>query len=335
MQLIAEIGVNHEGRLDLAKKMIDLLAQTNCQIVKFQTYKAEYLASKDAKAYWDTSKENIKNQRQLFSKYDNFEIRDYIYLAEYAADRNIEFMTTFFDTRTLDSLAKYVKRFKIASADLTNFELVNKLCDYNKPIILSTGAASFEEIDGTLNVLEKNGVRDITLLHCVLRYPTEEYLSSLNRIIELGKEFPQCNIGYSDHTVPTEDHLVQITASLLGASILEKHFTFDKNFGGNDHYHSYDKDDVVSLYSKLERIELMRNFEPNNFLEIQKDARREARRGLYYFRDLFCGETIRIEDIISLRPSTGIEASRLFEVIGKKLTKDVKKDSAVKIEDLA
>jgi sialic acid synthase SpsE len=127
MQLIAEIGVNHEGRLDLAKKMIDLLAQTNCQIVKFQTYKAEYLASKDAKAYWDTSKENIENQRQLFSKYDNFEIRDYIFLAEYAADRNIEFMTTFFDTRTLDSLAKYVKRFKIASADLTNFELVNKL----------------------------------------------------------------------------------------------------------------------------------------------------------------------------------------------------------------
>jgi sialic acid synthase SpsE len=332
-EFIAEVGVNHEGSLKNAKLMIDQLSEIGCKIVKFQTYKSELIAAKTAKAYWDLTKESATNQRELFAKYDHFTKHDYIHLAEYAKAKNMEFMTTFFDIRTMPELIDYVDRVKIASADLTNYELLEALSAKGKPIILSTGAATLEEVSEAVEYLLSQSVSDISLLHCVLRYPTDPKYAALSRISELKNRFPTLTIGYSDHTAPNNNFLVQIAAYLLGARLLEKHFTFDKSLKGNDHYHSFDKDDLSEYFSRIAQIDEVLDFEEITFIQNQVDARTQARRGLYYFSELECGSTISAKDVIALRPVAEIPASSYFSIIGKKLKVNIQEGDAIRLSD--
>jgi sialic acid synthase SpsE len=323
-EFIAEIGVNHGGDLSLAHQYLDTLAASGCTVAKFQTYKAEKLVTQDAKAYWDTDSEATQKQIDLFRKYDALSIDNYKELASHCRDLGLEFMTTCFDVDSLIELSSSLDRIKIASADITNFQLLIEASKLNKPILLSTGAASFVEIGQALEVLSGSSQK-ILLLHCVLNYPTDFENANLGRIKDLRKSFPGFGIGYSDHTKPTNNHEVQIAAWLTGAEVIEKHFTLDKNLIGNDHYHSYDSKDLISFIAATKKISQMMAYSEEHFLSLQLAARKEARRGIYFTRDIAAGTEIGSGDLISLRPVGITPASDYLEYFGRTLSSNVTK----------
>ena len=313
--IIAEIGVNHEGDMITAKRMIDDAIKGGADAVKFQVYKAESLAVNNSPAYWDTTKEPCETQKTLFSKYDGLNPEHYRELAEYCKGR-IEFMVTPFDVDDVGWLSELVKRWKIASADITNIPLLRAVRASGKPVILSTGAAGYGEIETALNEL---GSAD--LLHCVLNYPTEEMDANLYRIKLLKATYPCLTVGYSDHVCGT----IQLDmAVFMGAEIIEKHFTDDKTKTGNDHYHSMDKHDLRAFKDRLASYRSMYK----NSEDSETQARLNARRSIVAKRDISAGETLSADNLTVKRPCDGIPASDWDKLIGLQvaypLTKDTK-----------
>ena len=203
--VIAEIGVNHEGSLATAKQLIELAHEGGAHAAKFQSYKANTLASKHSPAYWDTTKEATLSQHELFQKYDNFGAAEYIELADHAKKVGIDFVSTPFDDEAVDYLAPLVSFYKIASADITNTPLLRRVARTGKPIVLSTGASTLDEVDGAIETLGAAGATDIALLHCILNYPCENVNAHVRMIGGLQDRYPNHIIGYSDHTVPGSD----------------------------------------------------------------------------------------------------------------------------------
>ena len=331
-EFIAEIGVNHGGDIEIAHKYLDVLASCGAKIAKFQTYKAEKLVTPDAKAYWDTNSESTTNQIDLFRKFDKLSLANYNELANHCRDIGLEFMTTCFDIESVIELNPILDRVKIASADITNFQLLNEVSKLRKPVLLSTGASSFKEIGAALEVLSSS-IDKVTLLHCVLNYPTKKENANLGRIQELRRNFPGYRIGYSDHTAPTKDHEIQIAAWLCGAEVIEKHFTLDKSQIGNDHYHSYDPIDLQNFITRTRELSQALAFQEDRFLDIQKDARNQARRGLYFLQDLEPGRVLQNTDLISLRPVGSTPASDLYLFLGRTLKQAVKEGTQPKLLD--
>ena len=332
IEFIAEVGVNHEGDLPTAKKLIVSAAQAGCDVVKFQTYKSEKLASANAPAYWDLGKEETKNQRELFSKYDKLNINDYELLSKTAKSNDIEFMTTFFDIDSINEMQHLVSRFKIASADITNYNLIKTLTKYKKPIILSTGAATLKEVKNAVDFINGESISDLTLLHCVLRYPTEPEFAFLGRINHLSKEFPDLKIGLSDHSLATDSMRIIEIALSLGVKIIEKHFTLNKNQKGNDHYHAFDANDLKIFKTKKNEIIKIINDNEDDFISSQSEAIKYARRGLYFNKDLNVGQKITEEDIVALRPTNEISPTKFYNLIGLTLIKSVKAGMSVERE---
>ena len=180
--MIAEIGVNHEGSLSKAKRLIDAAAQAGAHAAKFQTYKAENLASVNSKAYWDTKLEKTKSQYQLFKKYDSFNEKEYIKLSLHCKKRKIDFLSTPFDINSVNFLNPIMKYYKIASADITNLPLIEAIAKKRKPVLLSTGASKISEIKFAVNFLKKKGCPNVSILHCILNYPTNYENANLNMI---------------------------------------------------------------------------------------------------------------------------------------------------------
>ena len=234
--VIAEAGVNHEGSMDIARRLIDEAAEGGADAIKFQTYKAATLASKDSPAYWDTSKEPTKSQYELFKRHDSFWKNEFEALKKHCDAAGIAFLSTPFDVESAHFLNDLMDVFKISSSDITNKPFIRILCDFRKPILLSTGAAHLHEIVEAVEWIEEKGNK-LALLHCVLNYPTADENAALGMIPALKRHFPQHVIGYSDHTLPQDMHILE-TATLLGARVLEKHFSHDKTLPGNDHYHA-------------------------------------------------------------------------------------------------
>lgn len=326
--LIAEIGVNHEGSLSKAKELIDLAALGGADAAKFQTYKASKLASKDSPAYWDTSMEETTSQFELFKKYDGFEVEDYIELAEYCKSKSIDFMSTPFDIESVDFLDPLMEIFKIASADITNFPLIKKICSKNKPLILSTGASTIEEIINAVNLIKNHGIPDenIALLQCILNYPTDISNANLGMILDLKNKFPNHVIGYSDHTNSRTDMLPLITAYSLGAIIIEKHFTFDKTLAGNDHYHAMDVDDCKKFVNQASTIHKLLGSYHKTYLPSEEISRKNARRSIVAAKFIKKGEIIQEQDLTFKRPAFGICTSNWDSVIGRKASKDIQED---------
>ena len=234
--IIAEAGVNHGCNLRLAKKYIETAKKAGADAIKFQTYKAELLAAKKSPAYWNTKKEKKNNQFNLFKSLDKFEYDDYYSLYKKSLKENIIFMSTFFDLDSVDRYDKLVKIYKISSSDINNIPLIRKIGSKKKHTIISTGAANVKEIKNAIKNLNlpKN---KICIMHCVLKYPTEDKFANLKYIRKLKKIFVNYTIGYSDHT-SSDLGLTSIQLAYnLGAKIIEKHFTHDKLLNGNDHYH--------------------------------------------------------------------------------------------------
>jgi len=326
--IIAEIGVNHEGSMQLAKRLVDEAKEGGADAVKFQSYKAETLASKDSPSYWDTSKEPTTSQYELFKKHDSFWIEEMQELKNYCDEVGIEFMSTPFDIESADFLNDMMDVYKISSSDLTNKPFIEYICKFNKPIILSTGASSLHEIQEAVSWIEKYG-NPLALLHCVLNYPTPDENANLGMILDLKQKFPDKIIGYSDHTLPKDMKVCEM-ATMLGSVIIEKHFTHDKTLQGNDHYHAMDKEDLKLYRSNLERIfKILGSFKVEA-LEDEAPARANARRSLVATKDIKKGQIIKKEDLTFKRPASGISPKFIDEVIGKKATNDIEEDSVIK-----
>lgn len=323
--IIAEAGVNHEGDLDLAKRLIDEAKEGGADAIKFQTYKAATLAAKKSPAYWDLKQEKTTSQYLLFSKYDKFWKNEFEIIAEYCNKADIEFMSTPFDDESAKFLNDLMKVFKVSSSDLNNKPFIEYICAFQKPILLSTGAAYLWEIEQAVSWIERLE-NSVAIMHCVLNYPTEDYNANLAVINTLRSKFPQNCIGYSDHTLPKDMKALEI-AALLGAKIIEKHFTHDKNLTGNDHYHSMDKNDLKKYCSSLDTIITLLGNESCTVLPSEGLSRKNARRSLVSKRDIKKGQVISREDITYKRPAYGIDPRDTNDLIGRKANCKIKEDS--------
>ena len=333
--VIAEIGVNHEGSLETAKRLIELAHEGGAHGAKFQSYKANTLASKQSPAYWDTSKEATLSQHELFQKYDNFEAEDYAALAAHANKVGIDFISTPFDDEAVDYLAPLVPFFKIASADITNTPLLRRVARVGKPVVLSTGASTLDEVDGALATLRDAGATEIALLHCILNYPCENINAHVRMIAGLLDRYPDHIIGYSDHTVPDPEMTAMSVAYALGAVVLEKHFTHDKTLPGNDHYHAMDVHDLARFMARIGTIADMLGTDRAKAPIANEDiARLNARRSIVIARDLAEGQTIVEADITYKRPGTGVSPLHWDEVIGMRTKRSMQEDDVLTWDDL-
>jgi N-acetylneuraminate synthase len=325
--IIAEAGVNHEGSMDLAKRLIDEAAEGGAQAIKFQSYKAETLASKHSPAYWDTSKEPTTSQYELFKKHDSFWKSEFEKLKIYCDKVGIEFLSTPFDTASADFLNDLMDVYKISSSDITNYPFIKHICLKGKPILLSTGASNMLEIREVVDYIENFGV-PLSLLHCILNYPTADSNANLGMIIDLRRSFPKFISGYSDHTLPDKmDNL--ITANLLGAVILEKHFTHDKSLPGNDHYHAMDKKDLKLFWKKYNPIYETIGSQNKFSLESEEISRLNARRSLVANSDLPKGTIIEESHLTWKRPAHGISPKDIEQVLGKEVVKHIQEDEII------
>lgn len=313
--IIAEAGVNHGGDIDTAKRLIREAKEGGADAIKFQTYKADRLASKNSPAYWDLTKESTKSQYELFKKYDSFGREDFEELKKYCDMYRIEFLSTPFDIESAIFLNNFMDVFKISSSDITNKPFIEFICSFDKPIILSTGASTLNEIQDAKMWVDHYG-NQLALLHCVLNYPTNDDHAHLGRIIGLKKAFPETIIGYSDHTVPNQMKILEI-ASLLGARIIEKHFTYDKTLPGNDHYHAMDKEDLKMFHHNFDKItQFIGTFEVT-YDTSEEVARKNARRSLVAKHDIPLGKVISGDDVTWKRPASGISPKFIDQIIGK------------------
>jgi len=328
--VIAEAGVNHEGDIELAKRLIDEASEGGADAIKFQTYKAETLASKDSPYYWDISKEPTRSQFELFKKYDKFGKKEFEELKKHCDKKNIEFLSTPFDIDSADFLNDLMPAYKISSSDITNFPFINHICKFGKPVLLSTGASGIDEISEAVNLIKSNG-NPLCLLHCVLNYPTKYENANLGMILDQRRKFPGVIPGYSDHTLPGNMEVLKI-AVLLGAVVLEKHFTFDKTLQGNDHYHAMDKEDLKHFLKEMKNVfNVLGEFE-KKALESEDAAIKNARRSLVAKKKIEGGELITTEHLTYKRPASGISPKYIKDVIGKTAVADIEEDSVIKWE---
>ena len=325
--IIAEVGVNHEGSMKTAKRLVDDAKEGGAHAVKFQSYKAETLASKHSPAYWDTTKEPTESQFELFKKHDSFWKDEMQELKDYCNVVGIEFMSTAFDVESAEFLNDMMDVFKISSSDITNKPFIEYICSFGKPIILSTGASNLEEVNDAVNWIKPFNV-PLALLHCVLNYPTPDKNANLGMIVGLKEAFPNNIIGYSDHTLPKEMKVCEM-ATMLGSVIIEKHFTHDKSLPGNDHYHAMDKQDLKYFNENIETaFEILGSFKIEALADEEK-SRLNARRSLVAAKDIPKGKIIEKSDLTFKRPAHGISPKYIDDVIGKKAIEDIMEDDII------
>ncbi len=333
--IIAEIGVNHEGSFELAKKLVELAKEGGADAAKFQTYKAGTLASKHSPAYWDLSKEPTTSQFKLFQKYDSFGPDEYRALAKHCESVGIDFVSTPFDRDAVELLESLVPFFKIASADLTNTPLLRQVAATGKPVVLSTGASTAEEVRWAVGTLRGSGCGELALLHCVLNYPTADENAHLGVITALRSEYPDLLIGYSDHTVPDAEMTALCTAYALGARIIEKHFTHDKALPGNDHYHAMNAEDLRRFRRFVGKMDAMIGRDDSiGFIETEEIARLNARRSIVLDADVSSGTILTEAMLTYKRPGTGVSPRDWDSVVGRKVLRDLERDHVLQWADL-
>lgn len=335
--IIAEAGVNFYDTarergvspLEEAIRYVDEAKAAGIDAIKFQSYKADTIVSKNSPAYWDTTKETTKTQYELFQKYDSFGEKDYRCLCEHCRQMGIMFMSTPFDYESADYLCDMVDIYKISSSDLTNLPFIQHIAEKRKPIFLSVGAAYLSEVEAAVRAVQSAGCEDLALLHCVLSYPCKYEDANLNVIRTLGQIFPNLRIGYSDHTLPDKTMSVLTAAYLLGAEIIEKHFTLDKSLPGNDHYHAGDPKDFKMAIENMRLLNTALGQREKTVLACEQIPRREARRSLVLTRDMRKGEVLRREDLMAKRPGTGISPASQEIVVGRSLVRDCPADTVL------
>lgn len=318
--IIAEAGVNHNGDLSLAKQLIDVAVEAKVDMVKFQTFKTENIVSPLAKKAAYQSENVNDNDDSQFAMIKKLELshQNHLDLMKYAAEKNITFFSTAFDVEGVEYLNNLgLQMFKVPSGELTNFPYLKAVAQTGKPIILSTGMADITEIEQALAVLERFGANrsKITILHCNTEYPTPMIDVNLKAMLAIGAEFG-VKVGYSDHTLGIE---VPIAAVALGAVVIEKHFTLDRDLPGPDHKASLEPGELKAMVNAIRNIEQAIG---GDGIKVATPSERKniaiARKSIHLRNDVPQGHIIREEDIIPLRPGDGISAMEWEKVIGRK-----------------
>ena len=317
--IIAEGGLNHNGDIEIAKKMIEEAARAGADAIKFQTYKTEEFLRKSSQ-YFDVFK-------KVELSFDEFgELKDH------AKNQGVTFFSTPFDIESAEFLNKIdVPCFKIASSDLTNIPLIRHIAKTNKPIIISTGLATMDEVRDAVTCCFHEGNDSIALLHCVANYPTLPEETNLEAIRTMKNTF-SLSIGYSDNG---ESTLVDLAAVSIGAEIIEKHFTLDKKMEGPDHSFSIDPSGLTTLVAQLKMINKMKGNGIKTPRESELKLRSAIRKSLTAKRKIRCGEIITQEAISIKRPAEGIEPKYLDQIIGKKATRDIEEDTSIKWHNIS
>lgn len=322
--IIAEAGVNHNGSIEIAKQLVDKAVEAGVDIIKFQTFKAEKLVSKSARQA-EYQKKNIGNktddsQLNMLKKLELSE-KDHQILIDYCKQKGIQFFSTAFDMESIDYLHSLnLGLWKIPSGEITNYPYLKQVAQYHEPVILSTGMCEMEDVKAAMNVLLNNGVQknQVTILHCNTEYPTPFEDVNLLTMKELRDEF-QTKVGYSDHTKGIE---VPIAAVALGASVIEKHFTLDRNMEGPDHKASLEPNELKAMVSAIRNIEKALGSSQKTVSDSERKNIAIARKSIVAACPIKKGELLTENNLTVKRPGTGISPMRWEEVIGTKAVKD-------------
>lgn len=330
--VVAEAACNHMCNLDLAREMIDRAAVAGADAIKFQTYKAEKLVTGKADAFWGNEK---ISQMEYYRRLDRFGIDEYAELFAHARDRKIVAFSSPFDEESVDMLAELdMPVFKIASCDITNLGLIRHIASLGKPVILSTGASSADEIDGAIEAVFDQGNYQLILLACTLSYPTRASDANFERIKTLQDRYPGMVIGLSDHTEPDQNMVIPSIAVALGARLIEKHYTLDRSMTGSGHFFAVDPVDLENMVKNIRLTETLFGDGELGVAESEKRARESARRSIVAERPIKRGEVITVEMLGVKRPAGGLEGNRMSEVIGKKAAVDIEKDRFISLDAL-
>tara|TARA_Y100000310_G_scaffold345327_1_gene463821 strand:+ start:9030 stop:10100 length:1071 start_codon:yes stop_codon:yes gene_type:complete len=328
--IVAEGACNHLCVMDNAYKMIDEVAKAKADAIKFQTYSADKLTSKSAKAYGNIS---TKSQYEYYRQFDRFGRAEYDDLFEYSKEKGIIAFSTPFDPENAQMLnSVHMPIFKIASCDIQYLDLLKEVACFQKPIILSTGGSTLEEINNSLEILDKYGAGEVALLACTLSYPTEIDDANYRKIINLIKEFPNNLIGISDHVEPEKNMISGAICASLGAKIFEKHFTLDNKMGGGSSY-SMNPNELKGYVRNIRLSERLLGESEQKVYDAEKETRNSSRRSLVANCDIKVGSIISREIIGVKRPGTGIPPKEMDKVVGLKVIKKIFQDQQLAWEN--
>lgn len=327
--VIAEAGVNHNGDIKIAKQLIDTARDSGADAVKFQTFQADSLVCKTAKKaeYQLEMTDKAETQYDMLKK---FELTRQMHqeLIEYCAMKNIMFLSTPFDLESIKLLSELgMQIYKIPSGEITNLPYLRKIAKQHKKIILSTGMSSMDEVKAAVSVLKNNGAGDITLLHCNTQYPTPVSDVNLLAMVKMQEE-TGLPVGYSDHTQGIE---IPIAATALGATVIEKHFTLDKNMEGPDHKASLEPQELKQMVAGIRKIETALGSKTKQVSESEMPNAAIVRKSIVAATNIKKGEMYTEKNLTTKRPATGINPMLWDEVIGKTANKDYEADEIIQL----
>lgn len=328
--IIAEAGVNHNGSIDMAKQLIDAAAIAGVDYVKFQTFKAEKLVTKDAnQAEYQQRNAADDSQYAMLKKLELSEAQHKILIA-YCKENGVNFLSTAFDLESIEYLhSLHLGLWKIPSGEITNYPYLKKIAQYGEPVIMSTGMCSMDDVEQALTVLLEHGLtkEQIMLLHCNTEYPTPMQDVNLKAMLQMRDKFG-VKVGYSDHTKGIE---VPIAAVAMGADVIEKHFTLDRTLPGPDHKASLEPNELNAMVDAIRNIEQALGDGQKHVSVSEEKNMAIARKSIVAARDIKRGELLTEKNLTTKRPGSGISPMRWEEVIGTKAIRDFAEDELIEI----
>lgn len=332
--VIAEGACNHMCDMHRARAMIDEAKAAGADAIKFQTYKAQRLVTRQAKVYWNYG--SVKTQLEYYRTLDRFDIEEYRELFHYAKSRKIIAFSSPFDIKSAEMLNKIGSPlFKIASCLIPDLRLIRRIAGFAKPVILSTGGSTLQEIQDAVNAIYMEGNHRLILMACTLSYPTNDQDAHIRRIRKLCELFPEAIIGYSDHTQPDPHMVIPALAVSMGARVIEKHFTLDRSLTGSGHSFSVD---AAALRKMIENIRLCETVLGSESIEVRKvedKSRASARTSIVAQCDIRRGEVIKEKMLFLKRPGDGLPPSAMDKIIGKRAIRDIRADEYLTWKDVA
>jgi len=327
--IIAEAGVNHNGSLAIAKRLIEEAAKAGADYIKFQTFVTEKLVSKETKQA-EYQKNSLENECSQFDMLKELELslNDHYELIEYCNQLKIAFFSTAFDLDSINLLSKLnLPLWKIPSGEITNLPYLQKIGSFNKPIILSTGMATLGEIESAIEVLEKSGTprNQITILHCTTEYPAPINEVNLKAMTTIAEAF-KVRVGYSDHTAGIE---IPLAAVAIGAVVIEKHFTLDRNMKGPDHKASLEPDELKKMVEGIRNIELAMGNGIKRPTPSEIKNKIVARKSIVASKKIKAGELFTIDNITIKRPGNGVSPMLWNQIVGRRAKRDFRPDELI------
>lgn len=327
--IIAEAGVNHNGSFELAKQLVDKAVWAGADCIKFQTFNSKNLVSKNAQKaeYQKKTTDSSESQLEMLKKLE-LSKEEFIELRDYCNQKGIMFLSTPFDLESIDFLASIgVKTWKIPSGEITNYPFLRAIGKRKESVIMSTGMCTLDEVRDAIKVLKDFGTTDITLLHCTTEYPAPYDSVNLNAMLTLQNEFA-FKVGYSDHTNGIE---IPVAAVAMGATVIEKHFTLDKNMEGPDHKASLEPDELKQMVQSIKNVDAALGDGAKQPSDVEKKNIAIARKSIVAACDIKKGEMFTEENLTAKRPGNGISPMNWAEVLGKIAKRDFSEDELIKL----